>query len=225
MTSDGAIRVLICDDQSLVRAGFRMILEIEPDLHVVGEAVDGEDAVAKVAELTPDVVLMDVRMPGTDGIAATRRLLTVPGCTARVLMLTTFDMDEYVYEALRAGASGFLLKDIRAELLVAGIRAVHSGESLLAPTVTRRLIESFLGRTRSPEAGSGAPGASRLAGITTREREVLQLIARGLTNGEIASELFVSETTVKTHVGRILSKLGLRDRVQAVILAYETGAV
>jgi DNA-binding NarL/FixJ family response regulator len=198
-----------------------MILEIEPDLHVVGEAVDGNDAVAKVAELAPDVVLMDVRMPGLDGIAATRRVLAQPGCTARVVMLTTFDMDEYVYESLRAGASGFLLKDIRAELLVAGIRAVNSGESLLAPTVTRRMIESFLGRTRSPEAGA----AGRLAALTQREREVLQLIARGLTNGEIASELFVSETTVKTHVGRILSKLGLRDRVQAVIFAYETGAV
>ncbi|KRE41085.1 response regulator [Knoellia sp. Soil729] len=221
MTPTETIRVLICDDQALVRAGFRMILEIEPDLHVVGEAVDGEDAVSKVAELAPDVVLMDVRMPGVDGIAATGRLLAEPGCTARVVMLTTFDMDEYVYEALRAGASGFLLKDIRAELLVAGIRAVHSGESLLAPAVTRRMIESFLGRAHTPATGA----ASRLAALTQREREVLQLIARGLTNGEIASELFVSETTVKTHVGRILSKLGLRDRVQAVILAYETGAV
>ena len=221
MTSTETIRVLICDDQSLVRAGFRMILEIEPDLHVVGEAVDGEDAVAKVAELAPDVVLMDVRMPGLDGIAATRRLLAQPTCTARVVMLTTFDMDEYVYEALQAGASGFLLKDIRAELLVAGIRAVHSGESLLAPTVTRRMIESFLGRVRIPDPTA----AQRLAGLTPRELEVLRLIARGLTNGEIASELFVSETTVKTHVGRILSKLALRDRVQAVIFAYETGAV
>lgn len=216
-----SIGVLICDDQSLVRAGFRMILEIEPDLHVVGEAVDGEDAVAKVAELSPDVVLMDVRMPGVDGIAATRRLLADPSCSARVVMLTTFDMDEYVYEALQAGASGFLLKDIRAELLVAGIRAVHSGESLLAPTVTRRMIESFLGQSRTKDSAA----ESRLGLLTEREREVLLLIARGLTNGEIASELFVSETTVKTHVGRILSKLGLRDRVQAVILAYETGAV
>lgn len=216
-----SIGVLICDDQSLVRAGFRMILEIEPDLHVVGEAVDGEDAVAKVAELAPDVVLMDVRMPGVDGIAATRRLLADPSCSARVVMLTTFDMDEYVYEALQAGASGFLLKDIRAELLVAGIRAVHSGESLLAPTVTRRMIESFLGQSRTKDSAA----ESRLGLLTEREREVLLLIARGLTNGEIASELFVSETTVKTHVGRILSKLGLRDRVQAVILAYETGAV
>lgn len=215
------IGVLICDDQALVRAGFRMILEIEPDLHVVGEAVDGEEAAARVVELAPDIVLMDVRMPGVDGIAATRQLLADPSCLARVIMLTTFDMDEYVYEALQAGASGFLLKDIKPELLVAGIRAVHSGESLLAPAVTRRMIESFLGRPRTLDTAA----ESRLAALTDREREVLQLIAKGLTNGEIAVELFVSETTVKTHVGRILSKLQLRDRVQAVILAYETGLV
>jgi DNA-binding NarL/FixJ family response regulator len=211
--------VLIVDDQALVRAGFRMILEIEPDLHVVGEAADGVQAVSQVALLSPDVVLMDVRMPGVDGIAATRQLLADPTCDARVVMLTTFDMDEYVYEALQAGASGFLLKDVQPELLVAGIRAVHSGESLLAPTVTRRMIESFLGRPRTT-----SPAArERLATLTAREREVLQLLARGLTNAEIGAELFVSETTVKTHVGRVLMKLGLRDRVQAVIFAYETG--
>jgi DNA-binding NarL/FixJ family response regulator len=220
-SDQASIGVLIVDDQALVRAGFRMILEIEPDLHVVGEAADGEHACAKVAELAPDVVLMDVRMPGVDGIAATRRLLADPACRARVVMLTTFDMDEYVYEALQAGASGFLLKDVQPELLVAGIRAVHSGESLLAPTVTRRMIESFLGRPRTLDASS----RTRLAALTAREQEVLQLIAKGLTNGEIASELFVSETTVKTHVGRILAKLGLRDRVQAVIFAYEAGTV
>jgi DNA-binding NarL/FixJ family response regulator len=215
------ISVLIVDDQALVRAGFRMILEIEPDLTVAGEARDGEQAVALAVQLRPDVVLMDVRMPGLDGIAATRQLMQDPSCEARVVMLTTFDMDEYVYEALQAGASGFLLKDVPPELLVAGIRAVHSGESLLAPTVTRRMIESFLERPR------GVDGASRerLAALTQREQETLRLLARGLTNAEIAAELFVSETTVKTHVGRVLMKLGLRDRVQAVIYAYETGLV
>jgi len=215
------IGVLIVDDQALVRAGFRMILEIEPDLRVVGEAADGDQAVARALDLKPDVVLMDVRMPGTDGIAATRQLTEAERCVARVVMLTTFDMDEYVYEALQAGASGFLLKDVQPELLVAGIRAVHSGESLLAPTVTRRMIESFLDRPRTIDAGA----RDRLASLTARESETLRLIARGLTNAEIASELFVSETTVKTHVGRVLMKLGLRDRVQAVIFAYETGLV
>ena len=219
--SAASIGVLIVDDQALVRAGFRMILEIEPDLHVVGEAADGDQAVAQVAALGPDVVLMDVRMPGTDGIAATRRIMADASCGARVVMLTTFDMDEYVYEALKAGASGFLLKDVQPELLVAGIRAVHAGESLLAPTVTRRMIESFLDRPRAVDAGA----RERLASLTARERETLQLVARGLTNAEIAADLFVSETTVKTHVGRVLMKLGLRDRVQAVIYAYETGLV
>lgn len=219
------IRVLVVDDQALVRAGFRMILEIEPDLEVVGEAADGESAVAMVAELAPDVVLMDVRMPGVDGIEATRRLVgardgAVGG--VRVVMLTTFDMDKYVYAALRAGASGFLLKDVKPELLVAGIRAVHAGESLLAPTVTRRMIESFIERGPGAAAADSAVG-QRLSSLTAREREVLELVARGLTNGEIAGELFVSETTVKTHVGRVLMKLGLRDRVQAVIFAYESG--
>ena len=220
-SSAASIGVLIVDDQALVRAGFRMILEIEPDLHVVGEAADGDQAVAQVAALRPDVVLMDVRMPGVDGIAATRRLTADPSCQARVVMLTTFDMDEYVYGALQAGASGFLLKDVQPELLVAGIRAVHSGESLLAPTVTRRMIEAFLERPRLVDAGA----QKRLKSLTTREQEVLRLLARGLTNAEIATELYVSETTVKTHVGRVLMKLDLRDRVQAVIYAYETGLI
>jgi DNA-binding NarL/FixJ family response regulator len=215
------ITVLIADDQALVRAGFRMILEIEPDLRVVGEAADGEQAVAQTEISRPDVVLMDVRMPGVDGIAATRRITSDPATTARVVMLTTFDMDEYVYGALQAGASGFVLKDVPPEQLVAGIRAVHSGESLLAPSVTRRLIQSYLQRS-----GPVAPDVSaRLGTLTAREREVLGLLARGRTNDEIAAELFVSSTTVKTHVGRVLMKLDLRDRVQAVIYAYETGFV
>jgi len=217
----GPIAVLIADDQALVRAGFRMILEIEPDLRVVGEAADGEQAVAETATRRPDVVLMDVRMPGLDGIAATRRITSDSSSTARVVMLTTFDMDEYVYGALQAGASGFLLKDVPPEQLVAGVRAVHSGESLLAPSVTRRLIHSYLERS-GPVA---ADVRDRLGALTAREREVLALLARGRTNDEIAAELFVSSTTVKTHVGRVLMKLDLRDRVQAVIYAYETGFV
>ena len=213
--------MLIVDDQALVRVGFRMILEIEPDLQVVGEAVDGDQAVAQVAALRPDVVLMDVRMSGTDGITATRRLMADPSCHARVVMLTTFDMDEYVYAALRAGASGFLLKDVPPEMLVAGIRAVHSGESLLAPTLTRRMIEIYLNTPRVRDAEA----RRRLATLTAREDDVLRLLAKGLTNAEIAAKLYVSETTVKTHVGRVLMKLGLRDRVQAVIYAYEAGLV
>jgi DNA-binding NarL/FixJ family response regulator len=214
------IGVLVVDDQALVRRGFRMILEIEADLSVVGEAADADEAVALAAELVPDVVLMDVRMPGRNGIAATREILAAQP-QVRVVMLTTFDMDEYVYEALQAGASGFLLKDVQPELLVAGIRAVHAGESLLAPTVTRRMIETFLERT---------PRVSRTArrqweSLTPREQEILGLLARGLTNGEIATKLVLSETTVKTHVGRVLAKLGLRDRVQAVIFAYESDLV
>ena len=214
------VRVLIADDQALVRRGFRLILEIEPDIEVVGEAADGEEAVRLGAELAPDVVLMDVRMPGMDGIDATRAL-TQGGSAARVVMLTTFDMDTYVYEALSAGASGFLLKDVQPELLVAGIRAVHDGESLLAPAVTRRMIEAFLERRPA-----GDPAAKhRLDALTARENEILMMLARGLTNAEIATMLFVSETTVKTHVGRVLTKLCLRDRVQAVIFAYEHGLV
>lgn len=216
------ITVLIADDQALVRRGFRLILEIEPDLEVIGEAANGEDAVIRSRELHPDVVLMDVRMPVLNGIEATRRMVADEDCAStRVLMLTTFDMDQYVYEALQAGACGFLLKDVEPELLVAGIHAVHAGDSLLAPSVTRRMIESFLTnpRVRDPQA------MASLGALTKREREILLMLARGQTNAEIARDLFVSETTVKTHVGRILMKLGLRDRVQVVIYAYESGLI
>jgi DNA-binding NarL/FixJ family response regulator len=212
--------VLIADDQALMRAGFRMILEAEPDLEVVGEATTGHEAVAETGRLRPDVVLMDVRMPEMDGIEATRRLLDGNGDT-KVVMLTTFDMDEYVYEALRAGASGFLVKDVPPEQLIAGIRSVASGDALLAPSVTQRLIQEFV---RRPPHGIRTP-SPELSGLTAREVEVLQMMARGLSNGEIASELFVSETTVKTHVAHLLSKLGVRDRVQAVVFAYESGVV
>jgi len=216
-----SLGVLIVDDQALVRAGFRMILEAEEDVEVVGEAADGLEAVAAAQRLKPDVVLMDVRMPEMDGIEATRRLLADSGTSAKVVMLTTFDMDEYVYDALRAGASGFLLKDVPPEQLVAGIRAVASGDALLAPSVTRRVIEEFV--RRPPASVRTLP--PRLGELTTRELEVLKLIARGLSNAEIAKELFVSETTVKTHVGHVLTKLAVRDRVQAVVLAYESGLV
>ena len=221
MTTDpsDATRVLIADDQALVRRGFRMVLEIEPDLEIVGEAADGLEAVALTRDLVPDVVLMDVRMPNVDGVEATRQVTSDARCHAKVIMLTTFDMDDYVYDALQAGASGFLLKDIQPELLVAGIHAVHAGESLLAPSVTRRMIESFLSHR---PAGSAA-GDAGLARLTQRERETLALIARGLTNTEIADTFVVSETTVKTHVSRVLMKLGVRDRVHAVIYAYEHG--
>ena len=216
-----SLGVLIADDQALVRAGFRMILEAEEDMEVVGEAADGREAVAETRRLRPDVVLMDVRMPDVDGIEATRRLLGQDGAEAKIVMLTTFDMDEYVYDALRAGASGFLLKDVPPEQLVAGIRAVASGDALLAPSVTRRVIEEFV--RRPPDSVRTAP--AELAELTARELEVLKLIARGLANAEIATELFVSETTVKTHVAHILMKLKLRDRVQAVVFAYESGLV
>ncbi len=220
-TAGGAVRVLIVDDQALVRTGFKMILEAESDLEVVGEAADGQEALAQARSVSPDVVLMDVRMPELDGIEATRQLLGDDGATAKVVMLTTFDMDEYVYEALRAGASGFLLKDVPPEQLVAGIRAVASGDALLAPSVTRRVIEEFV--RRPPDSVRTLP--ERLGELTARELEVLKLIARGLSNAEIAKELFVSETTVKTHVAHVLMKLQLRDRVQAVVLAYESGLV
>jgi DNA-binding NarL/FixJ family response regulator len=216
-----SVRVLIVDDQALVRTGFRMILEAEPDIDVVGEAGDGADAVAQARRLQPDVVLMDVRMPELDGIEATRRLLANGSAgEAKVVMLTTFDMDEYVYDALRAGASGFLLKDVPPEQLVDGIRAVANGDALLAPSITRRLIEEFV---RSGPTRTEPPAA--LAELTSRELEVLRLIARGKSNAEIARELFVSDTTVKTHVAHVLMKLDLRDRVQAVVLAYESGLV
>jgi DNA-binding NarL/FixJ family response regulator len=216
-----SLGVLIVDDQALVRAGFRMILEAEHDIEVVGEAADGREAVEEARRLRPDVVLMDVRMPDVDGIEATRRLLGDSESEAKVVMLTTFDMDEYVYDALRAGASGFLLKDVPPEQLVAGIQAVASGDALLAPSVTRRVIEEFV--RRPPASVRTLP--PRLGELTARELEVLKLIARGLSNAEIATELFVSETTVKTHVAHVLMKLDLRDRVQAVVLAYESGLI
>ena len=210
-----SVRVLIADDQALVRTGFRKILESEPDIEVVGEAADGAEAIERAALLRPDVVLMDIRMPRVDGLEATRRLA---GST-RVLILTTFDVNEYVYEALRAGASGFLLKDTEAAQLVTGVRVVAEGESLLAPSITRRLIERF---ARQP-LPSARPEA--LEELTPRELEILGLVARGMSNAEIAQELVLGAATVKTHVARILRKLDLRDRVQAVVLAYETGLV
>jgi len=222
------IRVLVADDQGLVRAGFRMILEAQLDMEVVGEAADGADAVAAARRLRPDVVLMDIRMPRMDGLEATRQLAG-PGVAdpVRVLILTTFDLDEYVFEALRAGASGFLLKDLPREDLVAAVRVVAGGEALLAPSITKRLIREFASRPRAPGGdGSGASGRTAvLASLTAREREALELMARGLSNAEMAAALFVSEHTVKTHVGNVLAKLGLRDRIHAVILAYEAGVV
>ena len=214
-------RIVIADDQALVRAGFRMILQAQPDLEVVGEAEDGEAAIAVIRRQRPDVVLMDIRMPRLDGIEATRRLATVDGWAGQILILTTFDLDEYVYAALRAGASGFLLKDVTPEHLVAAVRIVAAGEALLAPSITRRLIERY---TRPPATGVG-DAAAGLSSLTAREQEVLELVARGLSNAEIAAHLVLGEATVKTHVGRLLAKLGLRDRVQAVVLAYEAGVV
>jgi DNA-binding NarL/FixJ family response regulator len=214
-----SIRVLIADDQALVRSGFRMVLDAEDDLEVVGEAANGRQAIDSVRRLKPDVVLMDIRMPELDGIAATREIAGEDGeALARVLILTTFDLDEYVYDALGAGASGFLLKDAPPEQLIAGIRVVAAGDALLAPAITRRLIEDF-SRARPPRPET-PPGLDEL---TPRELEVLGLLARGLSNAEIAESLIVGETTVKTHVARVLMKLGLRDRVQAVVLAYESG--
>ena len=215
-----SINVVIADDQALVRTGLWMILAETDDIEVVGEAADGDEAVRVVAAERPDVVLMDVRMPGTDGIAATRRIRAA-GTGARVLILTTFDLDEYVYAGLRAGASGFLLKDALAPELISAVRVVASGEAVVAPTATRRLIERFIGD--APE--SGRPPLATFDALTPREREVLTLIARGLANAEIAQRLFLSEGTVKTHVSRVLAKLGLRDRLQAVILAYEAGLI
>jgi DNA-binding NarL/FixJ family response regulator len=210
------IRVLVADDQSMVRAGFRMLLAGEPDIEVVAEADNGREAVEKAARFDPTVVLMDIRMPELDGIQATRRILAADD-DARVLILTTFDLDEYVYEALRAGASGFVLKDEPPEQLLAAIRTVAEGDALLSPSVTKRVIKQF-GRMPRP-----AP-PKELADLSDRERDVFRLVARGLSNAEIARELYISETTVKTHVTHILQKLDLRDRVQAVVLAYQAGA-
>jgi DNA-binding NarL/FixJ family response regulator len=214
-----SIRVLVVDDQALVRAGFVKLLEPEPDLRVVGEASDGSQAIEAAARARPDVVLMDIRMPRLDGIEATRRI-RAGQAAPRVLILTTYDLDEYVFDALKAGASGFLLKDAPADQLLAGIRVVAAGDALLAPQVTRRLIEEFASRPTPPR-----DGPVELAELTAREREILTLIARGLNNSEIADDLVLGESTVKTHVGNILSKLRLRDRVQAVVLAYETGLI
>jgi DNA-binding NarL/FixJ family response regulator len=211
------VRVLLADDQDLVRAGFRMILETQADIEVVGDAGDGVEAVAATRRLQPDVVLMDIRMPNLDGLQATKQLAAARS-GSRVVILTTFDLDEYVYQALAAGASGFLLKNAPPEQLISAVRVVAAGDALLAPSITRRVIEQF---TRLPAPG----GTDALAGLTDRERQVLQLVARGLSNAEIAAELFVSDATVKTHVAHVLAKLQLRDRVQAVVLAYESGLV
>jgi DNA-binding NarL/FixJ family response regulator len=213
------IDVVVADDEALMRSGVRLIVEAQQDMRVVGEAVNGLDAVEQIRLRRPHVAIMDVRMPDLDGIAATRRLVSAGTLETRILVLTTFDLDEYVYEALRAGASGFLLKSAPPEQLLAAIRSVAAGESLLAPEITRRLIEDYV---RRPRPGAAA---TELDELTEREREVLVLIGRGRSNAEIAAELFVSEGTVKTHVNRILRKLDVRDRVQAVVLAYETGLI
>jgi len=215
------VRVVIADDQALVRAGLKMVFEVEPDIEIVGEAADGDEAVATAERTQPDVILMDVRMPRHDGLEAAKRLLDGRKDGPRVLMLTTFDRDEYVYEALRVGASGFVLKDIPPERLVDAVRVVASGQALLSPSITRRLIEEFV--RRPPTSVRQRP--REIEDLTPRELEILGLVARGLSNSEIATRAFVSELTVKTHVSRILMKLSLRDRVQAVVYAYENGLV
>jgi DNA-binding NarL/FixJ family response regulator len=212
------IRILIADNEALVRGGLRMILEAQPDLEVIGEAADGVDAVEQARSLNPDLVLMDIRMPDLDGLEATRRLLAGPPPVPKVLVLTTFDLDEYVYAAIRAGASGFLLKTTPPHQLVQGVRAVMSGDALLAPQITRRLLDRFVQR---PPPGNKTP--TELADLTPRELDVIRLIADGHSNAEIAATLFLSEATIKSHVNHLLTKLGLRDRVQAVALAYRTG--
>jgi DNA-binding NarL/FixJ family response regulator len=214
------IRVLVADDQELVRAGLRTILDSQPDIEVVGEAEDGEQAVGAARQLKPDVVVMDVRMPIMDGLEATRRIVAEPARTPRVLVLTTFDLDEYVYEALRAGASGFLLKGAPTAQVIEAVRVVASGDALISPSVTRRLIDEF---ARRPRTDAAVPPS--IEELTARERDVLELVARGRSNPEIAGELVVSAATVKTHVAHILMKLGVRDRVQAVILLYESGVI
>jgi DNA-binding NarL/FixJ family response regulator len=214
------IRVLLVDDEPLVRSGVRMILEGEDDIEIAGDAADGNEALELAAQLTPDLVLLDIRMPGLDGIETTRRLLTGPASAPRVLILTTFDLDEYVYEAMKAGASGFILKNVPPAKLVEAVRTVATGDALLAPAITRRMIERFVQR---PPATSGRP--PQLEELTERELDVLRLIARGLSNAEIATSLFLSQATVKSHVNRVLSKLNLRDRTQAAVLAYESGLV
>jgi DNA-binding NarL/FixJ family response regulator len=217
-----SIRVLLVDDQELMRMGFRMVIESQPDLSIVGEAADGEQAIVLAAELSPDVVLMDVRMPDLDGIEATRRIVEADD-RVRIIVLTTFDLDEYVYGALRAGASGFLLKDAPPAELLAAIRAVASGDAVIAPSVTRRLLSAFAQQT--PDPVRAEPSHPDLERLTPREREVLLEVARGLSNAEIAQRLVLSEATVKTHIGRILGKLSLRDRVQLVVFAYEHALV
>lgn len=223
--------VLLVDDQELMRMAFRMVIESQPDLTVVGEAADGEQAVTQVRELAPDVVLMDVRMPVLDGVAATGQIVE-SGSPAQVIILTTFDLDEYVYAGLRAGASGFLLKDAQPAELLAAIRAVASGDAVVAPSITRRLLDTYAHRLKPPVGGVGEDEdgidprkRDQLAQLTAREREVLLLVARSLSNAEIAEQLVVTEATVKSHVGHILAKLGLRDRVQIVVFAYESGLV
>ena len=213
-----SIRVLIVDDQALVRSGFALIVETRPDLEVVGEAENGEDAVRLARELEPHVILMDIRMPGLDGIEATRQIVS-SGSSTRILVLTTFDLDEYVYAAIRAGASGFLLKDVRPTDLVDAIRLIANGNALLGPTVTTRLLERFADTQQANQAGAA------IASLTEREREILRLLAGGLSNAELAQELVLGETTVKTHVSNVLRKLGVRDRVQAVVVAYDAGLV
>jgi DNA-binding NarL/FixJ family response regulator len=218
------ITILLVDDEPLLRLGFRLVLESQPDLTVVGEAADGAAAVTRTAELDPDVVLMDVRMPGVDGITATREIVR-GSPRSRVLILTTFDVDEYAFPGLKAGASGFLLKNVPPDDLLTAIRAVARGDAVVAPTVTRRLLDTVADRLPDPAPDGGPPTARGLHRLTERELEVLEKVAAGLSNAEIAGELVLSEATVKTHVGRILGKLELRDRVQAVVLAYETGLV
>lgn len=222
MAAAGMIRVLLADDQALIRMGFRMVLDAEADIEVVGEAADGAAAITQAKALNPDVVLMDIRMPGVNGIEATAEITRT--LDTKVLILTTFDLDEYAFGGLRAGASGFLLKDTRPAELIEAIRTVAGGEAVVSPRITRRMLEMFAGQLPSGATASGQVDP-RIASLTPRETEILCLVARGMSNAEIAAELVVSATTVKTHVGSVLAKLGVRDRVQAVVVAYETGLV